>query len=441
MKELLLVLALSILLIVWKRRRHLRQDRASQIKLAQNIRDGVKAPPSLHPFINSDLCIGCGSCVSACPEQNVLGLVNMKAALVQPDHCVGHGKCEIACPVGAITLVLGTSDNGVEIPVTDEFFQTRLPGVYVVGELGGIGLIRNSMMGGMECIDGIAAKPHRNGVDYDVIIVGAGPAGLGATLQAAEKKLHYLTLEQNDIGGTVLKYPRRKVVMTAPLRLPGYGEIYFRDVRKEDLLQEWRKIINKTGVKIHTKRRVDKVTATGDFFEITTASERYTTRNVVLALGRRGTPRKLNVPGEHLPKVIYQLDDPQDFARRDCLVVGGGDSALECALMLADAGSRVTLSYRQKSISRAKPRNRQLVEAAIQNRRVRAFMPSAVKEITVNAVRLEIEGEEKLIPNDDVIIMAGGVLPFEFLKEIGIEMRTLYSEPLPRRKAILNFQF
>jgi thioredoxin reductase len=206
-------------------------------------------------------------------------------------------------------------------------------------------------------------------------------------------------------------------------------------------LQEWRKIINKTGVKIHTKRRVDKVTATGDFFEITTASERYTTRNVVLALGRRGTPRKLNVPGEHLPKVIYQLDDPQDFARRDCLVVGGGDSALECALMLADAGSRVTLSYRQKSISRAKPRNRQLVEAAIQNRRVRAFMPSAVKEITVNAVRLEIEGEEKLIPNDDVIIMAGGVLPFEFLKEIGIEMRTLYSEPLPRRKAILNFQF
>jgi thioredoxin reductase len=169
--------------------------------------------------------------------------------------------------------------------------------------------------------------------------------------------------------------------------------------------------------------------------EIIAGNQRYTTANVVLALGRRGTPRQLGVPGEELPKVIYQLDDPQEFAGRQCLVVGGGDSALECALMLAGSGARVTLSYRQNSIARAKPRNRQLFEEAVRNRRIRALLPSVVKAITPRSVRLEMNGVEKDIPNDDVIVMAGGVLPFEFLKEIGIEMRTLYGEPLPGRKA------
>jgi thioredoxin reductase/NAD-dependent dihydropyrimidine dehydrogenase PreA subunit len=435
MQELFIILSFTLLLVGWKYRQRARQDRLHQSKLQQNVRDGITAPPSLHPFINPDFCIGCGSCVTACPEQNVLGLVNMKSALLQPDHCVGHGKCEAACPVGAITLVLGASDNGVEVPVTDEFFQTRVPGVYVVGELGGIGLIRNSMLEGMQCIEAIAAKLQKNAAAYDVVIIGAGPAGLGATLQAAAKKLRYLTLEQNDIGGTVLKYPRRKVVMTAPLQLPGYGKIYFRDVRKEDLLVEWQKIMQKTGVKIQTKTRVEKIWQKENVIEVIAGNQHYAAANIVLALGRRGTPRLLGVPGEELPKVIYQLDDPQEFSGRQCLVVGGGDSALECALMLADSGASVTLSYRQNSVARAKPRNRQLFEEAVRQRRIGALMPSVVKAIAPQSVRLEMNGEEKIIPNDDVIVMAGGVLPFEFLKEIGIEMRTLYGEPLPGRKA------
>jgi thioredoxin reductase len=429
------IIGLAALVIMWNQQRRRQRDRLHQKKLAQNRRDAVKAPPSLHPFIDDTLCIGCGSCVTACPEQNVLGLINMKAALLQPDHCVGHGKCEAACPMGAITLVLGTSDNGVDVPVTNEFFETNVPGIYVIGELRGIGLIRNSLLQGIECIDGIAAPPRRNSVDYDVIIVGAGPAGLGATLQASAKKLRYLTLEQDDIGGTILKYPRRKVVMTAPLHLPGYGKIHFRDVLKEELLAEWEKIIRKTGVQIRTQTRVEKIIASAAAFEVIAGGEKYTTYNIVLALGRRGSPRKLGVPGEHLSKVIYQLDDPQQFTRRHCLVVGGGDSALESALMLAEAGARVSLSYRQKSLARAKPRNRQMIEAAITNRKIRALLPSQVKAITADAVHLEMEGVEKSIPNDDVIIMAGGILPFEFLKETGIEMRTLYGEPLPGKRA------
>jgi ferredoxin len=302
MKELLLILGLSVLIIFWRQRQRARQDRVSQTKLEENRRNEVKAPPSLHPFIDTARCIGCGSCVTACPEPGVLSLVEMKAALLQPDHCVGHGKCEAACPVGAITLVLGTSENGVEIPVTDEFFQTCVPGVYVVGELGGIGLIRNAMLRGMECVEGLAAQPRHNGANYDVIIVGAGPAGLGATLQAAAKQLRYLTLEQDDIGGTVLKYPRRKVVMTAPLQLPGYGKVHFRDVYKEDLLKEWEKIISKTGVKIHTKKRVEAISAHGKTLEVTAAGNKYTAANVVLALGRRGTPRKLGVRESIFPR-------------------------------------------------------------------------------------------------------------------------------------------
>lgn len=432
MQEFLITLGIALLVVTWKYRQHVKQDRVHQTKLQRNKRNGVKPPPSLHPFIDSNRCIGCGSCVSACPEGNVLGLINMKSVLLQPDHCVGHGKCEAVCPVGAITLVLGTRENGVEVPVMDEFFQTRIPGVYVVGELGGIGLIRNAMLQGMQCIDGIAARSQNGVVDYDVVIVGAGPAGLGATLQAAAKKLRYATLEQDEIGGTILKFPRRKVVMTAPLNLPGYGKIHFRDVLKEDLLLEWKKIIKKTEIQILTQKRVDKIIPQRRILEVIAGGERYTTHNVVLALGRRGTPRKLGVPGEQLPKVIYQMDDPTNYARRNCLVVGGGDSAIECALMLAEAGAHVSLSYRQSGITRAKPRNRQMLEAAIRSNRIRAYMPSVVKEITPRAVRLELEGAEKSIPNDDVMIMAGGVLPFEFLKEIGIEMRTLYGEPIRR---------
>jgi thioredoxin reductase len=319
--------------------------------------------------------------------------------------------------------------------VTDEFYQTRIPGIYVIGELGGIGLIRNSVLQGIQSIDAVAAKSRNGAVDLDVVIVGAGPAGLGATLQAASQKLRYLTLEQYEVGGAILKYPRCKVVMTAPVHLPGYGKIQFRDVSKEDLLAEWKKIIEHTGIQVRTHRHVNKIIRHGKGFEVIAGSDRFLTSNVVLALGRRGTPRKLGVPGEHLSKVNYELDNPNDYGGRKCLVVGGGDSAIECALLLADAGAQVSLSYRQKNITRAKPRNRQLLEAAIARRKIRAYLPSVVKEITPEAVRVEVEGMEKNIFNDEVFIMAGGMLPFEFLKEIGIEMRTLYGEPMPGRKA------
>lgn len=436
MSEFGFILLFGMAVILWQMRWRKRKAQAHGRLAAERQADSQRAPASLHPYVDSDRCIGCGSCVSACPERGVLGLVSMKAALLQPEHCVGHGKCESACPVGAITLVLGNAENGVEVPVTDEFFQTGVPGVYVVGELRGIGLIRNSLLQGMQCLEHIASRPRAPRAEYDVVIVGAGPAGMGATLKAAAQKLRYLTLEQEDIGGTILKFPRGKVVMTAPVYLPGYGKIHFRDVMKEDLLQEWQKIIAKTGVVIHTKKRVDKIRRRDGFIEVVSAGECFTANHAVLALGRRGTPRRLGVPGENLPKVTYQLDDPQLYAGQRCLVVGGGDSALECALMLAQAGARVALSYRQKNIARAKARNKHMIAAAIASKKIQAHLPSIVKEIQRDAVRLDCDGREEVIANDRVIIMAGGVLPFDFLKEIGIEMRTLYGEPMPGRGQI-----
>jgi len=435
MIELGILLMLGVLTISYQSWRRSRRAQEEQHEVPHKRIEKLQMPPSLHPFIDLDRCIGCGSCVASCPEAGVLGMVNLQAALVRADHCVGHGKCEAACPVGAITLVLGSAAQGVEVPVTDEFFQTRVPGIYVAGELRGVGLIRNALLQGMQCLDAIAARPRRLRADFEVIIVGAGPAGLGATLQAAAKKIQYLTLEQDDIGGAIIKYPRRKIVMTAPLHLPGYGKIHFREVRKEDLLQEWQKIITTTGVKIHTQKRVDQVAASRHgFLEVTTGGERYTAGNIILALGRRGTPRKLGVPGEQLAKVVYQLEEAESFAGRRCLVVGGGDSAIECALQLAAAGAMVTFSYRQGTISRARIRNRQLLQEAIQQRRVRALMPSVVREIGPEAVSLEVEGQIKMLHNDNVFVMAGGVLPFEFLKQAGIAMRTLYGEPLAGRK-------
>ena len=433
MQEILFIIAAACLVLVWKSWQRQREDRSNISRVQQNEREQIKAPPSLHPLIDLDRCIGCGSCVNACPEHGVLGLIQMRAVLLQPDHCVGHGKCETACPMGAISLVLGTSDNGVEIPVTNENFQTRVPGVYIAGELGGIGLIRNSILQGIQCIDAIAANRTHSSAEHDVIIVGCGPAGLGATLQAATKRLRYLTLEQYDVGGTILNFPKRKLVMTAPVNLPGYGKIQFRDILKEDLLAEWYRIVQKTGVKIKTRCRVEKILRRPEgLLEVMTTSGKYTASNVILALGRGGTPRKLGVPGEELPRVSYRLQDPDEFRGRKCLVVGGGDSAIECALMLAEAGAKVSFSYRQKSFGRAKPRNRQRIEEAISKRVIKAYLPSNVKEIRPEGVRLESEGREFAIPNDDVIIMAGGVLPVDFLKDIGIEMRTLRGEPLPR---------
>ncbi|MFZ5621502.1 MAG: NAD(P)-binding domain-containing protein [Pseudomonadota bacterium] len=402
------------------------RQRRSLETLAQARSAGLTEPASLHPVIDATRCVGCGSCVSACPEGNVIGLIDRKAALINPTHCIGHGACRSACPMEAITLVFGTETRGVDIPLVGPDFQTNVPGVFIAGELGGMGLIRNAIEQGRQALEAIRRLGGIGAGDrLDVVIVGAGPAGIAASLGALQHKLRFVTVEQESLGGTVAHFPRGKLVMTAPATLPLIGTVRFKETTKEALLGFWEEVVARSGLKIRYQERVEEILAQDDAFLVKTNRDSYRTRAVLLAIGRRGTPRKLGVPGEELDKVVYRLIDPEQYRGRQVLVVGGGDSALEAAASIAEQpGTQVTLSYRSEAFSRAKEKNRARIAAAEHGGRLRVIFKSTVQEIRPRQVILDHEGERIELANDAVIVSAGGELPTPFLKRIGIQVDT-----------------
>lgn len=420
-----------VIILVWYWRRHARLEQESLAALKAATEAGMLEPPTLHPAINQQACIGCKSCVVACPEQGshvVLGMIGKKARLVGPSDCIGHGACKTACPVGAITLVFGTARRGVDIPVVKPNFETDVPGVFIAGELGGMGLIRNAVEQGrqaMQSITRLLKAGHNNQID--VAIIGAGPAGFASTLAAKEANLSSVTIEQEELGGTVAHFPRHKLVMTQPAILPIVGKMNFKEVQKEDLIDYWRDIEQKTEIKVNYKERVDAVepSASGSGFTVTTNKTSYDVRAVLIAIGRRGSPRRLGVPGEDLPKVAYRLIDAEQYRDQHVLVVGGGDSALEAATSIADEpGTNVTLSYRSDAFNRAKQKNREKVEAAVAAGRLSVLFGSNVKAIHSDSVDITVGDKTGRLDNDFVIVSAGGILPTAFLKTIGINIET-----------------
>ena len=419
-----------VLLLVWHVMRRRRFERRSE-EIRE--RTGRAEPASLHPVINQR-CIGCASCVKACPEQEhhaILGIVRGRAELINPGDCIGHGACKTACPVEAITLVFGTERRGVDIPVLTPNFETTVPGIFVAGELGGMGLIRNALEQGRQAMEAIRSSRGKassaSGDMLDVLIVGAGPAGFAASLTAMAHGMRFATIEQESLGGCVFQYPRGKLVMTAPATVPLVGKINFRQTSKEALLEFWKEAERKTGVKINYRERVEDITRERGGFVVKTSRAQYRARTVLLAIGRRGTPRKLNVPGEELPKVVYRLIDPEQYAGQRVLVVGGGDSALEAAASVAESGSGgVVLSYRGEAFDRAKARNRDRVQAAARIGSLQVMLQSNVKKIDREQVAIERGGEMLHMENDAVIVSAGGVLPSDFLRRVGISVETKY---------------
>ncbi len=412
-----------------------KKSRKVEKKIGQAKEWGLHEPVSIHPKIDPARCIGSGACVKACPEKDILGLAGGKGKLINASQCIGHGACAAACPVGAIQLVFGTETRGVDIPWVSPEFETNIPGVFIVGELGGMGLIRNAITQGREAVDHIASLLKDRAAEkvaYDVVIVGAGPAGIGASLCAAKHKLKFLTIDQNDLGGTVLQYPRHKIVMTSPVELPMYGKMRLGETTKEALLDLWNEVCQKTGLRINSNEKMTGLAKDGCArFIVSTVKAEYLTRFVVLAIGRRGTPRKLGVPGEGLGKVTYGLKDPEQHRGEDILVVGGGDSAVEAAIALASQpGNRVTLSYRNEKFSRIKSGNRERLEEALSKKTLAVMFNSNVLEITGKDVRLKAGEGEMRLPNDYVYIFAGGELPNEFLKSIGIRIEKKFGTPL-----------
>ncbi|MBI1425056.1 MAG: 4Fe-4S dicluster domain-containing protein [Gammaproteobacteria bacterium] len=389
--------------------------------------EGMTEPASLHPVFDPQICVGCGACVTACPEGEVIGMVHGKAQLLHPTKCIGHGACKRSCPFDAITLVFGTTSRGVDIPMVNPNFETNVPGIFIAGELGGMGLIRNAVEQGRQAMENIAKLSGigKNKGRDDVIIIGAGPAGFAASLCAHEKKLRYRTLEQDSLGGTVFKFPRGKLVMTAPVKLPIVGTVRFRETKKEKLLAFWQEVEKRTQVKINYREKMETITRDGDGFIVKTSKGEYKTRAILLAIGRRGTPRKLGVTGEDQPKVVYSLIDPEQYRDQHVLVVGGGDAAMEAATSIAEEpGTSVILSYRSEAFSRAKEKNRQKVDQMQASGQLKVLLSSNVKEILSDKVRIEQQGKMLEFPNEAVIICAGGILPTPFLKEIGIQVDT-----------------
>lgn len=409
-----------------QRRRHARSRRAQE----ETIAAGMTEPASLHPIIDPSRCLGCGTCVAACPEQphhEVLGLINGKAVLVGPSDCIGHGACKTVCPFDAITLVFGTERRGLDIPLLKPSFESNVPGVYVAGELGGMGLIKNALTQGRQALESIAKAGVKRSGALDVLIIGAGPAGLAASLAAKKLGLSYQTIEQDSLGGAVFQYPRGKLVMTAPVELPIIGKVHFRNTSKEQLLKFWNDACTSNKLKILYQERVEKIESKDGVFHVIASQNKYLASAVLLAIGRRGTPRKLGVPGEELPKVVYRLIDPEQYRGREVIVVGGGDSALEAAASIAELGdTSVTLSYRGDAFQRAKQRNRQRVDAATTKGQLKVLLNSQISEIRPEEVSMKHSGKELKLKNSAVIVSAGGILPNDFLRSIGIQVETKY---------------
>ena len=416
--------------LIWYLRRQQRIHAHDRKVLEESVAAGMTEPASLHPLIDESKCLGCGACIKACPEQphhEVLGLINGKAVLIGPTECIGHGACKVVCPFDAITLVFGTERRGLDIPLLKPSFESNVPGIYVAGELGGMGLIKNALIQGQQALESIAKAAVKLPGALDALIIGAGPAGLAASLAAKKMGLNYQCIEQDSLGGAVFQYPRGKLVMTAPVDLPIVGKVQFRNTSKETLLKFWQDATKRNDLKIRYQERVESMEKKDGAFHVRTGSQQYVASAVLLAIGRRGTPRKLGVPGEELPKVVYRLIDPEQYRGQKVIVVGGGDSALEAAASIAELGdTAVILSYRGEAFQRAKQRNRQRVDAASSSGQLKVMMNSQVKEIRPDEVVLKHNGKELKVSNDAVIVSAGGILPNDFLKSIGIEVETKF---------------
>ena len=417
-----LVFTFCALVVAFYLSRLNKADKVVEAKIEKAKVEGLFEPVSLYPKIDLDSCIKSGACVEVCPEKDILGILKGGGTLINASNCVGHGACFHACPVEAISLVIGTEKRGVDLPHVNEKYESNVEGIYIAGELGGMGLIKNSIEQGQLAVENIVKSGLKKGIStYDLIIIGAGPAGIAASLTAKKHGLNFLTLEQDSLGGTVFNFPRSKIVMTAPVDLPLHGKVKLFDTSKQELLNLWTSVLEKNHIKIRERTKVENIQPNGNGFKVNTnQEEEFKTQTILLAIGRRGSPRKLGVPGEQSEKVAYRLLEPERIEDKKVIVVGGGDSAVEAAMSLADQ-NEVILSYRKDAFGRIKPKNRERLTYYLGMEKMQVIYDSNLTKIEKETVHLKIgEDEPKNLANDLVYIFAGGELPTQFLQKAGV---------------------
>ena len=388
-----------------------------------------QGPQSQHPHIDANACIGCATCTGVCPEGDVLAMLGGKAVIVNGYKCIGHSLCAEACPVGAITMVMASPGMSADLPVLSPQCEANVPNLFIAGELGGLALIKNAINQGRDCVDTITERistlraSSTPGV-LDLLIVGAGPAGISASLRAIEKKLSYVTIEQDEIGGTVAKYPRQKLVMTSPVEFPLHGKFKKLELSKEELIAFWKSVLGRVDFNVRTGEKIEDIRKGKEgVFTVVSSKETYQARAIILCIGKSGNPRKLGVKGEELPKVMYRLIETDHFINKRILIVGGGDSAVEAAMGLANQnGNKVTLSYRKEAFARIKERNAGRIQEYMRSGKVTVLFNSMPTEFRSDSAVLEINGQSHVIPNDFVWIFAGGEPPRAFLEKIGVQL-------------------
>lgn len=426
-----LAILFCVIIVFIYLRKQKRESKRVEEKIVKAKLEGLYEPVSLHPVVDEGSCIRTGACIAACPEKDILGIRNGKATTINASRCIGHGACFHACPTQAITLCIGTEKRGVELPHVNQNFETNVPGIFIAGELGGMGLIKNAVEQGKQAVENIIKSLKKNhNATYDLVIIGAGPAGISASLTAKKHHLNFLTLEQDTLGGTVFTFPRSKIVMTSPMDVPLHGKIKLTETSKTELLAFWNNVLQKNSITITQNAKVEAIIAENGCFKVETLNgDKFTTSAVLLSIGRRGTPRKLGIPGEESEKVAYRLLEAEEIKGKDILVVGGGDSAIESALLLAGQ-NKVTLTYRGDSFSRIKPKNSSKINEAINSGLITVMFNANPLRIEMDSVIISsgTEKQDIKINNDLVYIFAGGELPIQFLQKIGIQITKKFGE-------------
>lgn len=425
--------ALAVVAIIWMlvtALRRSRREHAARIMIRANAHH--EGPPTLHPVIDGEVCIGSGACVRACPEDRALVIANGRGHLAHASGCIGHGECLRACPVDAITLVFGSARRGVDLPEVAPTFESSQPGLYVAGELGGMGLISTAVRQGVKAVEAMAASLATGPASdtLPLLVIGAGPAGIAAALTAKRLGVRARWIEkETSIGGAVRMYPRGKIVMTTPVELPLYGRVHLRRTTKPALIELWGDVLSSAEIAPEFGVTVLGVVADGDALIARTTAGEIRARRVLLATGRRGRPRRLSVDGEELAHVQHHLHDPTEHAGERIVVIGGGDVAVEAALALAEhASGSITVCHRGARFDRAKLENQERLAAAEADGTIRVIREVVVERFAPNGVAIGHAGETQVLPADRAFVMIGSDLPTELLGASGIRVQTHFGD-------------